>query len=322
MSKSYGAKSYGRRLLGRDQRVRYRRRAAELLAEASTRLHDYKDYVGVTHLPGDRDRARWGYGRPSNPALETIVSAGASTYGRNVEAFAGFAPDLAQVRRDGPAPGEPHTRNPWIPGGDAVALYGLIRTLRPPRYVEVGSGISTLWVHRARRDGGTPTVITSIDPYPRADVDAVCDRVVRSPLESVDLSVFGELQAGDMVFVDNSHLALLNSDVATFFFDVLPVLPAGVVVGIHDIYLPDDYPAAWGEYYFSEQYVLAGLLLGGREWWQPEYATWWVSNQPTLYAPLDPVWAQPNMAGVQATGTSFWFRTTGRWEGGQSNGDR
>jgi hypothetical protein len=295
----------------RDDRLRYRRAMADALAQTSTKLHDYKDYVGVAHLPGERNQARWGYGRSSNPALEAIVAAGADAYGPWVSTFAGFADEVSRVRRGGADPGEPTTHNNWIPGGDALALYGLARTLAPARYVEVGSGISTLWIHRARRDGGTQTKITSIDPYPRADVDAVCDKVVRSPLESVDLSVFAQVAAGDMVFVDNSHLALLNSDVTTFFFDVLPTLPAGVVVGIHDIYLPDDYPSEWGDYYFSEQYVLAGLLLGGQDWWEPVYAAWWVANQRSLYAPLDPVWALPNMEGVVRHGTSFWFKTKG-----------
>ena len=65
------------------------------------------------------------------------------------------------------------------------------------------------------------------------------------------------LSAGDMVFIDNSHRAFQNSDVTVFFTEVLPALPAGVAYGIHDIFLPDDYPAGWSDRFYNEQYLLA-----------------------------------------------------------------
>src|SRR5438309_380721 len=82
----------------------------------------------------------------------------------------------------------------------------------------------TMWVARARRDGALATTITSIDPNPRAGIDELCDRVLRSPLELADLSVFEELTAGDIVLCDGSHRIFMNSDVAAFQLDVLPSL--------------------------------------------------------------------------------------------------
>jgi predicted O-methyltransferase YrrM len=299
-----------------------RRRAAEVAGRVATRLHDHLEYVGVDHLPQGRDRPLWGHGKPPNPRLERIISGGEAAYAEALEQVASYRVELARVAKHGPAPGEPHWCNAWIPPYDGAALYSAIRGFRPRRYVEVGSGISTLWAHRARRDGETGTVITSIDPSPRADVDAVCDHVVRGPLESSDLSVFGEVGPGDMVFVDNSHHALLGSDVATFFFDILPVLVPGVLVGIHDILLPDDYFPFWADYYFSEQYVLAGMLMAGDGWWEPVLAAWWASRQPRLASVLDPLWEAVSLDPQDRFGTSFWFRTTGGFPSGQSRSER
>jgi hypothetical protein len=297
---------------GPERRLIMRRQVADVAARLATRSHDYLEYVGISHLPQARDDPRWGHGKPPHARLERIIASGADQYAASLTAIAGYGQDLAKVARTDPAPGEPLWVNNWIPGLDGAALYGLTRTLRPPRYLEVGSGVSTTWVHRARRDGSTGTTITSIDPYPRRDVDDICDAVIRQPLELTDLSPFGDLRSGDMLFVDNSHHALENSDVVTVFFDVLPELPRGVLVGIHDILLPDDYHPHWGEYYFSEQYLLGAMLLAGTSWWEPVLASWWASGQPELARLMDPVWCLPELSGLgRRDSTSFWFRTAG-----------
>lgn len=295
-----------------ERKIAIRRGIARAGSGVANRAHDYLEFVGIAHLPSMRQEARWGHGKAPHARLDRIVGGGAASYAETLGAMAGYADDLAKIRRRDPEPAEPQWINPWIPGLDGAALYGLVRSLRPERYVEVGSGMSTLFAHRARRDGDTGTVITSVDPHPRSDVDEICDRVIRAPLESTDLSIFGELRSGDMTFIDNSHHALLNSDVVTFFFDVLPELPAGVVVGIHDILLPDDYYPHWGEHYFSEQYVLGGMLLAGTAWLEPVLASWWASGRPELQQIMEPVWRRQELRGVAVRGTSFWFRTTAK----------
>jgi methyltransferase family protein len=289
-----------------------RRAVARASNRVTNKSHDYLEFVGISHLPISRVDARWGHGKAPHARLDRIIGAAEQSYAATMTTMAGYADDLVKVSMRTPDPGEPLWLNEWIPGFDGVAIYSLVRSLRPPRYFEVGSGVSTTWAHRARRDGDTGTVIVSVDPQPRRDVDEICDRVIRSPLELTDLSLFRELQAGDMVFIDNSHHALLNSDVVTFFFEVLPELPRGITVGIHDILLPDDYYPQWGEYYFSEQYVFAGMLMGGTAWMEPVLASWWASGRPDLQKLLEPVWRRPELAGVSVRGTSFWFRTTGR----------
>ena len=111
--------------------------------------------------------------------------------------------------------------------------------------------------------GGFETRIVSIDPQPRAEVDELCDRVLRVPLEAADLSVFDELSDGDVLFFDGSHRTFMNSDATVFFLEVLPRLADGVLVGVHDVFLPYDYPRDFADRYYSEQYLLAAHLIAG-----------------------------------------------------------
>lgn len=132
---------------------------------------------------------------------------------------------------------------------------------RPQRFVEVGSGYSTKFARRAIREHSMPTRITSI-PAPRAEIGQLCDSVIRRPLEEVDLGIFDELESGDFLFIDSSHRTFTNSDVTIVFMDVLPRLRSGVLVHFHDIFWPHDYPPAWNDRYYSEQYLLGSYLLG------------------------------------------------------------
>jgi hypothetical protein len=187
----------------------------------------------------------------------------------------------------------------------------LIRSWAPDRYLEIGSGFSTMVVARARRDGGLPMTITSVDPNPRADIDTVCDRVVRRSLEDVDLELFQQLTAGDVVFLDCSHRVFMNSDVAAFYFDVLPELAPGVRVGIHDILWPDDYLPEWSEYWFSEQYVLGAYLLAEAPWLVPLLPCNYASSHPDLSLVLAPLWKEPRLQGVDRRGFCFWLEIGG-----------
>jgi hypothetical protein len=203
--------------------------------------------------------------------------------------------------------------NEWLIGLDTVALYGFVRTRQPKRYVEVGSGQSTKVVARARTDGGLDMRITSIDPSPRVEIDWLCDDVIRSSLEEADLARgFGELSAGDMVFFDGSHRLLPNSDCVAFFLDILPSLPPGVLVGIHDIYLPDDYPPGFVEVWWSEQYVLGAILLAEPSWLRVVLPSMYASGRRDVAAVLDPLFELPELAEVNRRGSSFWLETRAR----------
>jgi hypothetical protein len=148
---------------------------------------------------------------------------------------------------------------------DSVALYTMIRKYRPRLYLEIGSGITTCFAHRARRDGKLHTHIESIDPQPRASIDPICDAVIRDGLETCNLEIFDRLEPNDILFFDGSHRSFMNSDVTVFFIDVLPRLKPGVIVHIHDITLPWDYPESFVNWYWNEQYLLAVYLQGTRD---------------------------------------------------------
>jgi predicted O-methyltransferase YrrM len=257
---------------------------------------------------------RYGYGRPSHARLLEILSGAEEEYARNLEMIAGYSEDLARVPA-GPAPTGLAWNNVWLPPLDAAALYGFMRDRAPRNYVEVGSGVSTLFARRAIDDGGLPTRITSVDPHPRSEVDAVCDEVVREPLETIDHELFGALREGDMLLMDGSHRVLTNSDATVFFLDVLPSLAAGVLVCVHDILLPDDYPAQWAGWHWSEQYLMAAYLLAGGDQIRLELAARYVHAHSDLHRILDPLWLTPQLSGVHRTGVGLWFTTTNRRPG-------
>jgi len=223
-------------------------------------------------------------------------------------AIAGFTPELAQIEVVSDDPLEPSWRNGWLPGLDGAAIYAFMRIRAPRLYLEIGSGYSTLFAARARRDGALESKIISVDPHPRADIDRVCDRPIRAALETVDLALFDELHAGDIVLIDSSHRVFMNSDVVTFFLDVLPVLPAGVLVAIHDVTLPRDYAADIADRYYSEQYLLAAYLLGGADVSIVLPAAH-LSSSGAASRALDRLWSEPGLSDVERHGAFFWLET-------------
>ena len=192
---------------------------------------------------------------------------------------------------------------------DTIALYGFVATEKPALYVEVGSGYSTKVVRRAITDHQLPTKLVSIDPHPRAQIDKLCNEVIRQPLESCDLSVLRDLNAGDVFFMDGSHRSFMNSDVTVFFLEILPRLKPGVLVHIHDIYLPLDYMPDRAHWYYSEQYLLAASLLAGHAGYTVVLPNNYIRITPRLADVLTPFLNLPTLAGVSHDGCSFWLRT-------------
>ncbi|MDE1173403.1 MAG: class I SAM-dependent methyltransferase [Parvibaculaceae bacterium] len=179
----------------------------------------------------------------------------------------------------------------WIGGAisafDALALYAMLRKHRPKVYMEIGSGMTTLFARQAVIDGGLSTKIISIDPEPRQSIDEVCDSVIRVALETCDPEIFDQLEPGDFLFLDGSHRSFMNSDVTVFFIDVLPRLKPGVIVHIHDILLPYDYPDSFKSWYWNEQYMLAVYMMAAMDKLKPLLPTTWICSSPLLSAQLD-----------------------------------
>ena len=232
---------------------------------------------------------RWGWGRPVHPQLAELLSRGLDDYRIAILALNRHIPDLSRIPT-APAPGQPCWENPYWTGLDAVIQYDAIATHRPQTYMEVGSGNSTLFARRAIQDHDLSTRIVSIDPSPRADVDACCDSMYRKRLEEVDISLFGLLRAGDILLIDGTHTAFMGSDGVIAFLEVLPSLQKGVVVGIHDIFLPWDYPPQWENRWYGEQYLAAVLLLAQPTEWRILLPAWYVCNETDLCDSLGGIW--------------------------------
>jgi predicted O-methyltransferase YrrM len=211
-------------------------------------------------------------------------------------------------RTDEPNALLPGWNNDFLPGLDMAALFAMVAHYKPQRYMEVGSGNSTLVAAAAKSQFSPDTEIISIDPFPRADIDQVSQQILRMPFEQVGVEWAEALEPGDMVFIDNSHRVLPNSDATVFFLEWMPRLKPGVIVQIHDIYLPWDYPQDMCERGYSEQYVLAMALMSNPQRYRTIFPAFWVHHQSELQQRLAPIWNHPNTQGVEQHGGSFWFR--------------
>ena len=254
---------------------------------------------------------RYGYAVPPHGILLDRFHRDREAYRSLLASFLPFAERLGSIPLQPPADGsEPGWVNGYLPGLDAAALYGLIALRAPRRYVEIGSGNSTKFARRAVSDQGLATEIVSIDPRPRASISALADRRIERPLEQVPVEEFDALLApGDFLFFDGSHRCFTNSDVTVFFLEVLPRLKPGIWVQIHDVTMPWDYPPAWSDRYYSEQYVLAAYLLGGGGGSRVALANAYVSRDPELSKILDPIWDRPGLQSVERGGSSLWLET-------------
>ena len=213
--------------------------------------------------------------QPAYPALEALFAAAAPQFRTVLGAIDDHAAALEAIG-DAPPPA-PRWQQGWFPRLDAAAAYVLVRTHRPARIVEVGSGHSTRFLARAIADDGLATTLTAIDPQPRAAIARLPVRHIGTTLQAAGTDAFAALGPGDMLFVDSSHIAMPGSDVDILFNRVLPMLPAGVLVHVHDICLPDDYPAAWRWRGYNEQLLAAALLIGGG--FAPVFASHYVATR-------------------------------------------
>jgi len=161
--------------------------------------------------------------------------------------------------------------NSWYNDFDAATLYGLLRHLKPPRYIELGCGFSSLVSSRAlQRNGqdGFACDVVYADPNPRLDIARLLARgnLINQRVQDLPLDLFTALEAGDVLFVDTSHVVKLQSDVVRLLVTILPSLKPGVWIHIHDVFTPYEYPVDWVTnplFSNNEQYALEALLSGG-----------------------------------------------------------
>jgi predicted O-methyltransferase YrrM len=199
-----------------------------------------------------------------------------------LDAIAALKPSLARIAAENGKPevGVPNPRfdQGWFATLDAAAAYAVVHTRRPRRIIEVGSGHSTRFMARALHDSGNEATILSIDPAPRAAIENLAPRVSfeRRPVQQCDPALFRQIEGGDVLFIDSSHVLMPGSDCDFLFNRILPLLPIGTLLHIHDIFLPDDYPKAWAWRNYNEQQGVAPMLLNG---WRPIFASHYLRSR-------------------------------------------
>ena len=173
-------------------------------------------------------------------------------------------------RRSTGKPHEFYLENAAFVSVDAEMLYCMVRHFKPRRIVEIGSGMSTLLFAQAalrnEQDGCPACDLVAIEPYPN---DVLrhgfpgLSRLVQTPVEDVPVSEFGNLSENDILFIDSSHVLRIGGDVQYEYLDLLPRLNAGVMIHVHDIFLPAEYPREWVtgmRRFWTEQYLLQAFL--------------------------------------------------------------
>jgi hypothetical protein len=256
-----------------------------------------------------RAEVRYGAGRPAHPELAQQIGDGRARYSAFLTRLGGLQDDFARIAKRGRYDeAEPFWLNSWFPVLDGMALTGMLRDHNPKRFVEVGSGVSTKFARRAVTLYGLRTRLTSIDPQPRNDIDRLCDEVIRQPLEQCPASLFEGLEPGDIFFLDSSHRSFQGSDVTVFFLEILPRLKPGVIVHVHDVYLPYDYIAGHVHRLWNEQYLLATALLFGAARFEILFPAWFVGRDSQLAAHAAAMLRQGPLAGLDLYGASFWMR--------------
>ena len=257
-------------------------------------------------------KPRYGYGKPAHELLLRIIDKNRSEYEEYLESFLKYHSYFSSIKyqKDETNDDLPAWNNNFLPGLDIISLYGIVSIKKPNKYIEIGSGNSTKVVRKAIIDQNLQTHITSVDPYPRANIDHLADKIIREPFENLeDISfITDELEENDILFIDNSHRCFPNSDVTVCFLDLIPRLKKGVILHIHDIYLPYDYPQFMCERFYSEQYMLATTLLANPDKYRVILPNYFVSEDKQLKKILQPIWDEPNLKNVEQHGGSFWMK--------------
>jgi hypothetical protein len=254
-------------------------------------------------------KPRYGFGKPPHRALHELISSNDGHYRTLMSAFQPFVPNLAQIPLERPEDvTSPYWSNGFFGGLEAIGVYCIPKIFGSKRYMEIGSGNSTKFVRRSISDNDLSMKVTSIDPHPRAEIDALCDNIIRMPLENVDTSIFDQLEENDILVFDGSHRCFQNSDVTVFFLEVLPMLRKGVIVYIDDVYLPYDYPPAWADRFYSEQYILAASLLANPSLMNIMLPCVHIGLDPQLKTAADDLTKRIHPLGIGGYGSGIWMQ--------------
>jgi predicted O-methyltransferase YrrM len=163
--------------------------------------------------------------------------------------------------------------NSFFERGDAEIYYQLIRQLQPKNILEIGSGHSTLIALEAIKKNkeihGAYTKITCVEPYENDWLKDLNVNVLRKKIEDVDEKYYLNLKNGDILFIDSSHIIRPQGDVLKIFLEIVPRLNKGVLIQIHDIFTPKDYPEKWvikENKFWNEQYLVESIIMNNNNY--------------------------------------------------------
>jgi len=186
------------------------------------------------------------------------------------QVFPTFTEEYNFPRKKTTTPHEYYLENGFFPSVDAEVLHAMIRYFQPKRILEIGSGFSTYLAARAcllnTKETGVKTEYYVIDPFPNDTVKKGfpgLSTLIQKPVEQVPLEPFLQLDENDILLIDSSHVVRIGGDVNYEYLEVLPRLKKGVIIHIHDIFLPEEYPKEFileDRQFWSEQYLLQAFL--------------------------------------------------------------
>lgn len=169
-----------------------------------------------------------------------------------------------------PSDGDANSDGAYFGAADSACAYAMVRHFKPKLILEIGCGQSTHVMRKALDDtkygGGDAGRIVSIDPAPRKSIEQVADQIYYSSVLNVEPDIFDKLQSGDILFIDGSHYSFNVTDVTYLFLEILPCLKPGIIVHVHDIFLPYEYPQDFTRRLYNEQYVLAAMVMDHSAW--------------------------------------------------------
>lgn len=202
-------------------------------------------------------------------------------------------------------------QNDYYTQNDAVVLYALMRHIKPKNIIEIGSGFtSAIMLDINQLFFGNTIRLCFIDPYPERllalmnEKDRLSSQVISREVQSVPLSLYGVLEAGDILFVDSSHVAKTGSDLNHILFGILPALKPGVLIHFHDIFFPLEYPKTWvmqGRNW-NENYLIRAFLMHNNAYRIRLYSDYIFNHHQEAFQQM------PFAYGLQ--GTSLWLEKT------------
>jgi hypothetical protein len=210
-----------------------------------------------------------------------------------LQRLAPYEAELRNCPQDAAPDAEFWFRNGAYEETDARTLYTMLRHLKPKRMIEVGCGMSsrvTTLAARKNATEGRPMSVTFVEPFPLPHLleFPLAGPLVPKLIQDAPMELFTDLERGDVLFIDTSHVLKTQNDLCHIFHQILPALKPGVFIHFHDIFSPYDYPAKWlldMAFHFNEQYVLEALLCNSNafEIVLPVHALW-ETHHPALMA--------------------------------------